>query len=237
VAQSVGRVIVLLFHDSGTRRGWAVSSTSRPHFTPGKDPVPILLEAGLPPEKTRYTFYRRLGYPQERLGTHFTGGWVTPGKDSVTILQEAGLAPGKTRYPFYRSLVYPRKRPDTHFTGVCVTLGKDSVTILQKVGLTPGKTLYPFYRRLGYPRKRPGTHFTGGWVTPGKDPVPILQEAGWTQWTVWTGGKSCPSRDFFRSRTIQSVVSRYTDWATRPTVIMVEGNNIGCAYRQLQRGA
>jgi len=180
----------------------------------------------LPPGKTRYPFYWRLGYPRKRPGTHFTGGWVTPGKDSVpiftggwvtpgkdsvTILQEAGLTPGKTRYPFYRSLGYPRKRPGTHFTGVCVTLGKDSVTILQKVGLTPGKTRYPFYRRLGYPRKRPGTHFTGGWVTPGKDTVPILQEAGWTQWTVWTGGKSCPSRDFFRSRTIQSVVSRYTD--------------------------
>jgi hypothetical protein len=27
-----------------------VSSTSRPHFTPGKDPVPILQEAGWTPE-------------------------------------------------------------------------------------------------------------------------------------------------------------------------------------------
>jgi len=37
-----GRGIALLFHDSGTRRGWVVSNTPRPHFTPGKDPVPIL---------------------------------------------------------------------------------------------------------------------------------------------------------------------------------------------------
>jgi len=42
VVQRVGRGIVLLFHDRGTRRGWVVSSTPRPHFTSGKDPVPIL---------------------------------------------------------------------------------------------------------------------------------------------------------------------------------------------------
>jgi len=46
VAQRVGRGIALLFHDRGTRRGWVVSSTPQPHFTPGKDPVPILQEAG-----------------------------------------------------------------------------------------------------------------------------------------------------------------------------------------------
>jgi len=39
----------LLFHDRGTRRGWVVSSTPRPHFTPGKDPVPFLQEAGWAP--------------------------------------------------------------------------------------------------------------------------------------------------------------------------------------------
>ena len=46
VAQRLGRGIALLFHDRGTRRGWVVSSTPRLHFTPGKDPVPILQEAG-----------------------------------------------------------------------------------------------------------------------------------------------------------------------------------------------
>ena len=49
VAQRVGRGIALLFHDRGTRRGWVVSSAPRPHFTPGKDPVPILQEAGWAP--------------------------------------------------------------------------------------------------------------------------------------------------------------------------------------------
>jgi len=49
MAQRVGRGIVLLLHDGGTRRGWVVSSTPRLHFTPGKDPVPILQEAGWAP--------------------------------------------------------------------------------------------------------------------------------------------------------------------------------------------
>jgi len=51
VAQRVGRGIIVLFHDRGTRRGWVVSST--PCST-------------LPPGKTRYPFYRRLGGPQGR---------------------------------------------------------------------------------------------------------------------------------------------------------------------------
>ena len=51
VAQRVGRGIALLFHDRGTRRRWVFSSTPRPHFTPGEDPVSI---------------YSRLGGPQDR---------------------------------------------------------------------------------------------------------------------------------------------------------------------------
>jgi len=52
--------------------------------------------------------------------------------------------------------------------------------------LPPGKTRYPFYRRLGGPQGRSG---------PAKNLVP-------------TG---------IRSRTVQPVVSRYTNGATRPT--------------------
>jgi len=44
VAQRVGRGIALL-----SRRRWVVSSTPRPHFTSGKDPVTILQEAGWAP--------------------------------------------------------------------------------------------------------------------------------------------------------------------------------------------
>jgi len=49
VAQRVGKGIAPFFHDRGTRRGWVVSSMPWPHFTPGKDPVPILQEAGWAP--------------------------------------------------------------------------------------------------------------------------------------------------------------------------------------------
>ena len=52
VAQRVGRGIALLFHDRGTRR-WGEWSAAR-------------LGRTLPPGKTRYPFYRRLGGPQGR---------------------------------------------------------------------------------------------------------------------------------------------------------------------------
>ena len=45
--------IALPFYDHGTRRGWGVSVTLRPLFTP---------------RKTRYPLYRRLGGPQGRSG-------------------------------------------------------------------------------------------------------------------------------------------------------------------------
>jgi len=48
-AQRVGWGIALFFHDRGTRREWVVSSTPVSHFTPGKDPVPILQEYGWNP--------------------------------------------------------------------------------------------------------------------------------------------------------------------------------------------
>jgi len=65
VAQRVGRGIALLFHDRGTRRWSVVSSTPRPHFTPGKDPVPIVQEAGWAP------------------GPVWTGGKPRPHRDSI----------------------------------------------------------------------------------------------------------------------------------------------------------
>ena len=43
------RGIALPFQDHSTRRGWGVSVTPRPLFTPGKDPVRIVQEAGWAP--------------------------------------------------------------------------------------------------------------------------------------------------------------------------------------------
>ena len=65
VSQRVGRGIALLFHDRGTRRGWVVSNTPRPHFTPRKDPVPIVQKAGWAP------------------GSVWTGGKSRPHRDSI----------------------------------------------------------------------------------------------------------------------------------------------------------
>jgi hypothetical protein len=56
--------------------------------------------------------------------------------------------------------------------------------------LPPGRTRYPFYRRLGGPQGR-------------SERAEILVPTG------------------IRSRTVQPVVSRYTDWATRPTFVYV----------------
>ena len=58
-----------------------------------------------------------------------------------------------------------------------------------RASLPPGKTRYPFYRRLGGPQ---------GW-------------SGWVENLVPTG---------IRSRIVQPMVSRYTDWATWPTNLM-----------------
>jgi hypothetical protein len=43
--------IAQLFLNLGTRRGRVASITPRPPFTPGKDPVPIVQEAGWAPEQ------------------------------------------------------------------------------------------------------------------------------------------------------------------------------------------
>ena len=99
VAQTVGRGIALLFHDRSTRRQWVVSGKSRPHFTPGKDLVPILQEAGwtpgpvwtseksrpywdsIPDRPVRTQSLYRLSYPAHILETWAhkkTRGWQFP---------------------------------------------------------------------------------------------------------------------------------------------------------------
>jgi hypothetical protein len=58
-------------------------------------------------------------------------------------------------------------------------------------------------RPLFTPRKRPGTRCMGGWVGP--------------RTSLDRCGKSRPPLGF-DSRTIQPIASRYTDWATQPTL-------------------
>jgi len=80
VAQRVGRAV---FHDRGTRRGWVVSSN-------------------VPPGKTRYPFYRRLGGPNGRSGRAEN---LPPPRDSIPdrparISRYTDWAIGPTLYAF-----------------------------------------------------------------------------------------------------------------------------------------
>jgi len=79
VAQRVGRGIALFFHGRGTRRWWVVSSTPRPHSTPGKDPVPILQETGWAPGQ---------GWTSGKSRPHRDSIRDRPARSSVTTLTE-----------------------------------------------------------------------------------------------------------------------------------------------------
>jgi hypothetical protein len=72
-----------------------------------------------------------------------------------------------------------------------------------------------------------------GRFTPGKVPVPIVQGAGWAPGPVWTGaGYLAPTR--IRSRTVQSVASRYTDCAIpAPPITFIALFNQGHTVAQL----
>ena len=88
VAQRVDRGIALLFHYRSTRRGWVVSSTSQPHFTPGKDPVSILQEAGWAP------------------GPVCTGGKSRPQRDLIPNGPARGQSLYRLSYRAHRYTVY-----------------------------------------------------------------------------------------------------------------------------------
>jgi hypothetical protein len=87
VAQRVGRGIALLFLDRGTRRGWVVSSTPRPHFALGKDPVPILQEAGWAP------------------GPVWKGGKSRPQRDSIPDRPACSQSLYRLSYPAHNNNV------------------------------------------------------------------------------------------------------------------------------------
>ena len=92
VAQRVGRGIALLFHDRGTRRRWVVSSTPRPHSTSGKDPEPILQEAGWAP------------------GPVWTGGKSLPHRDSIPDRPARSESLYRPSYPAHCLIIGYRER-------------------------------------------------------------------------------------------------------------------------------
>jgi len=120
VVQRVGRGIALLFHDRGTRRGWVVSSTPRPHFNPGKDPVPILQEAG---------------WTQ---GLVWTGGKSRPHRDSIPDSPASSQSLYRLSYPAHavqgkvRSRKYAVKHKQRMFQ---LTVSEPWVYEQGKVGL------------------------------------------------------------------------------------------------------
>ena len=88
VAQRVGRGIALLFHVRGTIWGWVVSSTPRPQFNSGRDPVPILREVGWAPGPVR------------------TGGKSRPHRDSIPDLPARSLSLYRLIYPDIYIYIY-----------------------------------------------------------------------------------------------------------------------------------
>jgi len=115
----MGRGIALLFHDRGTRRWWVVSRTPRPHFTPGKDPAPILQEAGWAP------------------GPVWTGGKSRPNRDSI---------PDR---PARSSVAIPTELPGPHCTKDTTQLLNCSdilynniIYLFTAIGLLPGGSGY-----------------------------------------------------------------------------------------------
>jgi len=91
VAQRLGRGKALLFHDRGTRRGGGVSSTPRPHFTPGKDPVLILQETGWAP------------------GPVWAGGKSGPNRDSIPDRPARSDSLYRLSYRAHSQRIYPCK--------------------------------------------------------------------------------------------------------------------------------
>ena len=94
MALRVGRRIAQLFRDHGTRRRRVVSITSRPYFTPGKDPVPIAQKVGWAPGpvwtggKSRPTGIRSPDSPVRSsvaIPTELPGPLCRPGKKQKTV--------------------------------------------------------------------------------------------------------------------------------------------------------
>jgi hypothetical protein len=103
---------------------------------------------------------------------------------------------------------------------------KVKVTLVQALRLCTGRTTHRRSRGIALPFLDYGT--TRGWgvsvtcrplFTAGKDPVPIVQEAGWAPGLVWTGAENLAPPGF-DPWTVQTVASRYTDYATRPATFL-----------------
>jgi hypothetical protein len=101
---------------------------------------------------------------------------------------------------------------------------KVKCTHLQALRLCTGRTAHGGSRGIALPFLDHGTRRGRGvsitpqpLFTPGKDPVPIVQRLGGPQGRSEQVRKISPPLGFY-PRTVQPVASRYTDYATRPTL-------------------
>jgi len=113
VAQRVGRGITLLFHNRGSRRGWVVSSTPRPLFTPWK-----------------------------RHGTLFTGGWPDPRADLDGRKNSSppGYDPGPSRL---QSVAMPTELPGPHiYTHITISFWDHALPLKLRIHFTSTHMLH-----------------------------------------------------------------------------------------------
>jgi len=105
VSQMVGRVIALQFHDRGTRKRWVFSVTPQPNFTTGKDPEPIVQEAGWSP------------------GLVWKGGKSRPHRDSILDRPALSQSLYRLSYPaqLHQMLVWSNEeRTEGYVAGMVV---------------------------------------------------------------------------------------------------------------------
>jgi len=155
--------------------------------------------------------------PPPEMGIHY----------SVILLLRYGLNDSFLSSAHFTQLKPTAVTPAVHpikrfpFQEVKVKWSRYRPGVAQRVGRGIALLLHDRSTRRGWVvSSTPRPHFT-----PGKDPVPIVQEAGWAAGPVWTGGNLVSTG--IRSRTVQPVVSRYTNWATRPTF----SRSRGCKFR------
>jgi len=96
-----------------------VSSTPRPHFTPGKDSVPIVQEAGW------------------ALGPVWTGGKSRPHRDSIPERPARSQSLYRLRYPAHYQGEEPHSNYITKNNGICVlmTISRQGLLFHNKASL------------------------------------------------------------------------------------------------------
>jgi len=119
----MGRDIAVPFHDRGTRWGWVVSSTPRPHVTPGKEPVSILQEAKWAPGpvwtggKSVPTGIRSLTF--HPIVSRYTD-WATQPTQSISIYLNSNLMLCPSSYSFTQTaafqMIFPQMFRCTYVT-------------------------------------------------------------------------------------------------------------------------